>query len=160
MVHEIKNDDGKIIDGKKKLMKEEYGTGNSYPNGEPIVNWKLLSKFADEDGFDTRNIEKNGSYKMEVELPYGAIIIRYGNETGRFTAPKGAKYEELALPYVKETVEYNEYRIIADRIKVLCIVEMGRVAPGFGSNGGAVQYMHPMSIRELMRNNILERVVV
>lgn len=158
MAHQMKNDDGKLIDGKKKLLKEEFGTGDYYPNGEPIVNWKLLLH-ADNDGFDTLNIEETGNYKMEVELPYGTIIIRYGNETGRFSAPKGSKYEELALPYVKETVEYNEYKIIADGVKVVCIVEKGKVAPGFESNGGAIQYMHPMSMIELMRNNILERVV-
>lgn len=159
MAHLIKNDAGKIINGKKKLVKEDYGTGDCYSDGEPIVNWKLLSLHADRDGFDIFNIEKNGYYKIEVELPYGTIIIRYGNETGRFSAPKGTKYEELALPYVKETVEYNEYKIIADRAKVMCIVEKGKVAPGFGSNGGAIQYMHPMSMIELMRKNILERCV-
>ena len=159
MAHLIKNDAGKIINGKKKLVKEDYGTGDCYSDGEPIVNWKLLSLHADRDGFDIFNIEKNGYYKIEVELPYGTIIIRYGNETGRFSAPKGTKYEELALPYVKETVEYNEYKIIADRAKVMCIVEKGKVAPGFGSNGGAIQYMHPMSMIKLMRKNILERCV-
>lgn len=159
MAHLIKNDAGKIINGKKKLVQEDYGTGDCYSDGEPIVNWKLLSLHADRDGFDIFNIEKNGYYKIEVELPYGTIIIRYGNETGRFSAPKGTKYEELALPYVKETVEYNEYKIIADRAKVMCIVEKGKVAPGFGSNGGAIQYMHPMSMIELMRKNILERCV-
>lgn len=106
MAHLIKNDAGKIINGKKKLVKEDYGTGDCYSDGEPIVNWKLLSLHADRDGFDIFNIEKNGYYKIEVELPYGTIIIRYGNETGRFSAPKGTKYEELALPYVKETWSY------------------------------------------------------
>ena len=84
-----------------------------------------MSKFADKDGFDIRNIEKNKKYKIEIELPYGTILIRYGNETGRFSAPKGTKYEDLALPYVKNTVEYNEYKVIATGIKVICVVEKG-----------------------------------
>lgn len=158
MIYTIKNDKGQIIDGKKKLLKKEYGTEKFYKNGEPKVNWDLLSKFADNEGFDKRNIEINGKYKIEVELPYGTIIIRYGNASGNFSAPKGTKYEDLALPYIKETVEYNEYRVIADKIKVVCLVEKGIVAPGFGSNGGAIQYLHPISMKESIRTKILERV--
>lgn len=158
MLHKMINDKGQIIDGKKKLLKKEYGLGGFYPNGDPVVNWNLLSNFADENGFDKRNSEKNGKYKIEMELPYGTIIIRYGNEIGRFTAPKGTKYEDLALPYIKETVEYNEYRVIAEKINVVCIVEKGIVAPGFGSSGGAVQYMHPISIKESIKSKLLERM--
>lgn len=158
MIHTIKNDKGEIIEGKKQLLKQEYGLGKFYSNGEPMVNWSLLSDFADENGFDKRNSEKNGKYKIEMELPYGTIIIRYGNEIGRFTAPKGTKYEDLALPYVKDTVEYNEYRVIAEKIKVTCVVEKGKIAPGFGSNGGAIQYMHPINMKESIRTKLLERV--
>lgn len=158
MTYVIKNDKGKIIDGKKKLIKREYGLGKYYSNGEPMVNWNLLSEFADSNGFDKRNVETNGKYKIEVELPYGTIIIRYGNLSGNFSAPKGTKYEDLALPYVKETVEYNEFRVITDKIKVMCIVEKGIVAPGFESNGGAIQYLHPMSMKESIRTKLLERI--
>ena len=158
MMHIIKNDKGQVISGKKELLETRYGTGNVYPNGEPIVNWKMLSEFADDDGFDIRNIEPNGEYKIEIELPYGTTLIRYGNETGRFSAPKGTKYEDLALPYIKDTVEYNEYKVIAKEITVICMVQKGKVAPGFGSDGGAVQYMHPMSIIESIKSNLLERI--
>ena len=158
MIHVIRNDKGKIIDGKKKLLKREYGLGDFYSNGEPMVNWNLLSKYADNNGFDKRNIEKNGKYKIKMKLPYGTIIIRYGNPTGRFSAPKGTKYEDLALPYVRETMEYNEYRVIADKISVVCIVEKGLVAPGFGSKGGAIQYLHPISMKESIRTKLLEKV--
>lgn len=154
----IKNDRGQKINGKKKLLKPEFGTGDLSSNGDPVVNWNLLSEFADKDGFDIRNVEKNGKYKIEVELTYGTIIMRYGNPTGRFSAPKGTNYEDLALPYIRETVEYNEYRVIAEKINVVCIVERGTVAPGFESNGGAVQYMHPISIKESIRVKLLERV--
>ena len=157
-MHVIKNDKGQRISVIKQLLKPKYGSGDVYPNGEPIVNWKLLSKYADNDGFDKRNIEKNDKYKMEVELPYGTILIRYGNEVGKFTAPKGTKYESLALPHIKDTVEYNEYKVIANGVKVICIVEKGKVAPGFDSDGGAVQYMHPISIKESIKKGLIERI--
>ncbi len=158
MKYIIKNDKGQIINGKKKLLKPEFGTGKLYSDGEPVVNWNLLSEFADKDGFDIRNIEKDGRYKVKIELPYGTIIIRYGNVTGRFSAPKGTNYEDLALPYIRETVEYNEYRVIVEKINVVCIVESGIVAPGFESNGGAIQYMHPISIQESIRTKLIERL--
>ena len=159
MVHRIRNDKGIIIDGIKELQKKEYGTGKFHQNGEPIVNWKLLSDFADDNGFDIRNIEHNNEYKMDIKLPYGTIIIRYGNETGVFSAPKGTKYEDLALPYIKDTVEYNEYKVIAHNVNVTCKVVKGKVAPGFASNGGAIQYMHPISIKESIRRKLLKRMI-
>lgn len=153
----IKNDKGQIITGKKELLNENFGTGEFWPNGEPVINWNFL-EHADDDGFDVTNIEENGKYKMKIILPYGSMLIRYGSETGNFTAPKGTKYEELALPYIKDTVEYNEYRVIAKGIKVICVVEKGIVAPGFGSSGGAIQYLHPMSMLDSIKKNLLERI--
>lgn len=111
-------------------------------------------KIRQKDGFDKRNLLKNDKYKMEVELPYGTILIRYGSEVGKFTARKGTKYESLALPYMKDTVEYNEYKVIANGVKVICIVEKGKIAPGFDSDGGAVQFMHSVSIRESMKRSL------
>lgn len=158
MSYIMRNDKGQTICGNKKLLKQEYGTGEFYSSGDPVVNWKLLSDYADKNGFDKRNVEENGEYIISVVLPYGTILIRYGNEIGVFSAPKGTRYEELALPYEKDTLEYNEYRVINKGLRVMCIVKRGRVAPGFGSEGGAIQYMHPISIREAVKNKILERL--
>lgn len=154
----MKNYKGEIISGIRQLIKPEYGTGENDRYGQPKVNWGYLSKYADDDGFDTRNVESNGQYRMEVVLPYGTIIIRYGNEMGHYTAPKGAKYEELALPYIRESVEYNEYKVISDNVHIICIVDKGKVAPGFSSYGGAIQYLHPITIRESIKKGILERI--
>lgn len=158
MSYIMRNDKGQTISGKRKLLKQEYGTGEFYQNGDPVVNWKLLSIYADENGFDKRNVEENSEYIINVVLPYGTILIRYGNEVGVFSAPKGTEYEKLALPYEKDTLEYNEYKVIGKGIRVLCVVKKGRVAPGFGSNGGAIQFMHPMTIREAVKKKILERI--
>lgn len=151
------NDKGEVISGIKKLRDDKYGTGGMGANGEPEVNWSLL-EYADEHGFDIRNLEANGNYKIEVELPCGTILIRYGNETGRFTAPQFTRYEDLSLPYQKDTVEYNEYKVTAEKIRLICNVVKGRVAPGFGSPGGAIQYLHPMNIRQSLQKGILKRI--
>lgn len=152
----MKNSKGKSIDGIRRLKKEEYGTGEFDENGQPIVDWaKFRGKDEDDRGFDTNNKESNGEYTMQVELPPGTIIIRYGSEMGRYTAPRGTEYETLGLPYTEESVEYNEYRVNEN---VSCEVEKGKVAPKFDSNGGATQYYHSMTIRQSVRRGILERL--
>ncbi len=154
----MKNYKGETISGIRQLKKPEYGAGKTNRYGQPVVNWNYLSKYADDDGFDTRNIESNGKHTVEYILPYGSIIIRYGSEIGHFSAPKGTAYENLALPYIPESVEYNEYKVTAHDVRIQCIVEKGIVAPGFDSNGGAVQYLHPITIRESVRKGMLERI--
>lgn len=149
---------GEVIDGPRKLLRPEFRTGIYFENGEPEIEWKNLSEYADEDGFDTRNVEDNGYYKIFINLTAGTKIIRYGNETGTFTAPEGTPYESLALPYIKESVEYNEYVVIADNLTVECKVQKGKVAPGFESKGGGIQYKHPVTIRESLKRRQLERI--
>ncbi len=158
LTFECRNDKGKIISGVKQLRDARFGTGEVSKWGEEVVNWKLLVN-SDDDGFDLDNQEENGYYKMKVELPYGTILIRYGNETGRFTAPQFTPYEELSLPYIKDTVEYNEYKVIADKIRLVCCVEKGKTAAGFDSPGGAIQYLHPITIRQSLREKLLERII-
>lgn len=154
----MKNFRGEILTGPRQLKRPEYGTGKVDSLGDPIPDWSLLSKEADEDGFDKTNREKNGKYIIEIELPQGTIIIRYGKESGKFTAPQGTDYEKLAMPYKKETVPYYEYKVIAKNLHVRCVVQKGRVAPGFDSGGGAIQYCHNMSIYESVKNGVLERL--
>lgn len=147
-----KNYAGELLgDSPIRLKHPDYGT-EGWKGIVPKVNWEAYrQECADDDGFDTRHIEENGEYLMEVVLPKDTLLIRYGSEMGRFTAPKGTAYESLALPYVKETVEFHEYRVIADSITVFCRVKRGRVAPMFDSEGGGIQYLHESKIRDLTR---------
>lgn len=154
----MKNYKGETISGIRKLKKPEYGTGKKNRFGQPVINWNYLSEHADDDGFDIRNIENNGKHTIEFILPFGSVIIRYGSEIGRFSAPKGTAYEELSLPYIPESLEYNEYKVIADNVRIICVVDKGIVAPGFGGQGGAVQYLHPITIRESVKKGMLERI--
>lgn len=154
----MKNYKGETISGIRQLKRPEYGTGKTNRFGQPAVNWSCLSKYADDDGFDIRNRELNGKHTVDFTLPYGSVIIRYGSEIGRFSAPKGTAYERLSLPYVPESIEYNEYKVIADNVRIKCLVEKGIVAPGFDSEGGAVQYLHPIMIRESVKKGMLERI--
>lgn len=51
------------------------------------------------------------------------------------------------MPWVKETVPYYEYEVIADVVHVKLVVVKGKVAPAFGGGGG-IQFLHYHSIRQ------------
>ena len=154
------NSQGKIISGIRRLKRPEFGTGELWDNGDPKVNWGAWkTKYADNNGFDIRNREANGSHTIMTVLPKGTRLIRYGLETGKFTAPKGTVYDELSLPYQEESCEFNEYVVEADSITVYCNVEKGKVAPMFGASGGGIQFFHlDGTVRSLVKRNILRRV--
>lgn len=140
-----------------QLKKPEFGTGRVNSDGYPEVAWPQPSETVDNYGFDKKNVESNSHYTIKIKLPPGTIIIRYGREDGHFTAPKGTEYEKLSLPYVKETVPYFEYRV-KKRIIVKCKVTKGKAAPAFDSEGGAIQYYHPITIGMSLQKGILERI--
>ncbi len=151
-----KNYLGKEITGRKQFIRPDFGYYDA--SGKEIVNWKPADETVDSDGFDKNHTEANGAYKQDVVLPYGKLICRYGNNRGRLTTDIDSKYEDLALPYVKETVEYHSYKVIADGLIVQCTVLRGIVAPMFNSGGGAVQYKHYQSIAKEIECGKLEEV--
>lgn len=131
---------------KIRLLSSEYGYVDE--NNIPHIRWGSETKLCDSNGFDKRWMPYNNSKVYVIDdyiLPAGTIICRYGFPGGRFTSIKGALYETLGLPYVKETIEYHEYRVV-NNLNVDCYVVKGIVAPKFMSNGGAIQFMHKQSI--------------
>lgn len=137
-----------------ELIDSSFGYRNE--KGQLIVNWDPESDIIDNNGFDKTNVEENGEYYMDIELPKGTILIRYGRATGKMTAPYGTPYELLSLPYKIETVEYHQYRVIADGVKVKCVVRRGKVQKMFGKCGGGIQYMHDSSIANEIAEEKLE----
>ena len=148
---------GEIIEGHKHLRKEEYGTGKEDEYGEPEVNWDLLKPRADGEGFDKDRLIDGKKYRVyKITLAKGQKIIRYGHACGRFTAPEGTEFEELSLPYTKESCEYHEYVVVGDSLDAACIVDKGFVSPGFDMPGGGIQYWHYRSINISIKAGILE----
>ncbi len=118
-------------------------------NGQPIYD--DLLEYNDSHGFDVR-------YEIKtVTLNPGKVVVRYGSEFGSYTTDKGTPYEALSLPYRKESREYHEY-VVKTTTTVKCVVLKGIVAPGKNKSmiGGGVQYMHPMPIKKLCDNEIIE----
>lgn len=158
----LRNKYGEIVSGFPRLRKNKYGTGEFYSgdNRRPRPDYKSWLKNADNEGFDITRTDKDGNYIIEVELPYGTKLIRYGSATGRYTAPQGTNFEELSLPWDEQTCEYHEYTVVADCIKVICIVKKGIVAPGFEQNGGGIQYLHKITILQSITKGLLEEDIL
>lgn len=150
---------GQVITNPYQLASPDFGTGELDKYGFPEIDFpRCTTEYADRYGFDKRNIEANGHYTISYVLPKDTVIIRFGSEHGQYTAPQNTSFEEVSLPYTIESLEYHEYRVIADGLRVECIVEKGKVAPMFRQPGGGVQYRHPHSIRSLIRDAQLERI--
>ena len=152
-----KNDKGQPIGDSHRFLKEEWN--ELLVLGKIRNIWELADDVADGEGFDKRHIEPNGKHTMEVTLPKNTILIRYGYESGSYTAPDGTQYDELSLPYVQDTMEFHKYRVIADGITVTCLVNRGKVAPSFGLKGGGVQYKHHMNILRCLQAKEIERLI-
>lgn len=129
-----------------QLLSPEYGYVDD--NNIPHVIWGIETERCDKNGFDKeyRPIKESTSYLIyDYILPKGTVICRYGNSAGRFTTIKGTNYNTLGLPYVKDTIEYHEFKVTQD-LSVNCYVIKGIVAPKFKSDGGGIQFMHKQII--------------
>jgi hypothetical protein len=67
-------------------------------------------------------------------LPAGALIDRFGDETGTFFSPRGESFASRAVPYVCEQMDYRVYRVLQPLPVKAC-----KAAPWFNEPGGAVQ---------------------
>ena len=128
-------EDALIVRDTKYIKYRDDGWSVDYP------------KYAPDNGFvaGTKHIET---------LDAGALIDRYGEPGGDFTAPKGTPYKMRSLPYYKNQNVYHVYRVI----KPIENVEAGRIAPAFGEWGGGIQYHLPTNVKKLIENGYLEEV--
>lgn len=89
-----------------------------YDDGRPI--------YPPNDGFV-------GKPKIETLIKNSIIVDRYGEDTGRFVAPKGTTYTERSLPKGSASKDYRVYKIKKD----IELVLSGRTAAWFGEAGAA-----------------------
>ena len=136
-------------DRKYRRLKDEFFG----KDGMPL--WKQFIHHGDEQGFDIRYEGPDGAHVERIILQIGRKVVRYGNDRGSFTTDPGTPYSLLSMPFEELSLPYHEY-IVLGECEVLCIVLKGRVAPGFLSEGGAVQYYHEHTMRESIRMGILK----
>ena len=123
-----------------------------FVNGEGQTDWNRFAISSDGKGFDIRQ-----EIIPDYVLKAGKVICRYGSASGAYTCPEGTPYEEISLPYMKESVPYHEYEVMKD-ISVQCVVTKGVAAPNFFCSGGGTQYLHGMSIMEEMERGAIKEV--
>ncbi len=88
-------------------------------------------------------------------MPVGALLDRYGHDTGRYLAKEGTPYEKRALPKNTDKSNYHVYKIL----KPLPVLS-GKATAWFGEPGGGIQYKTEYSIKWLIDNNYIEEILI
>ncbi len=158
MEEKVYNYFGEEVTGKEPEFASENNKKIDGETGEVMPAFAEPSDDVDEEGFDKHHVEGNGEYKQTVILPKGTKLCRYGAARGKTTTLQGTPFEQLALPFLKETMQYHEYEVIADGVSVVCVVTRGKTAPMFDSEGGAIQFVHRRSISEELETKRLKEV--
>ncbi len=78
---------------------------------------------------------------MDVTLPKGTVLQRFGGPTGGFLAPAGTLFLQLALNPSQEVAPYFQY-VVADpnALPAGYAIEQSVIAPYYGQAGGGIQY--------------------
>nr|WP_311769433.1 TNT domain-containing protein [Parageobacillus thermoglucosidasius] len=89
-----------------------------------------------------------------IILKPGTIIDRFGYEGGTFVSPYGVPYEMRSLAPETFLKPYNVY-VVTKPIEV----QAGRIAPWFDEPGLGIQYELNQSVKDLIEQGVLRRVV-
>ncbi|WP_176550389.1 TNT domain-containing protein [Bacillus sp. AFS037270] len=89
-----------------------------------------------------------------VTLKPGTIIDRFGYEGGTFVSPYGVPYEARALAPETYLISYSVY-VVTRPVEV----EEGTIAPWFDDAALGIQYEFSESVKKLIGQKVLRRVV-
>ena len=142
---------------------------SSVLNSDGSINWSETPKGGYVLGVDGQPIK-------DIYMPVkGEVIDRYGNPEGRYTSPivngKPYSYSERSLPFVEDLNQYHKYKIVGkyndlqsyidnctdldlkadveayiDCYNVKLDIYKGKIASGFNSVGGGLQYQFTLPI--------------
>jgi hypothetical protein len=125
------------------------------PIGSPKLRSDLSNEWFDpktgklswppNDGFSSDPINQT--------LDPGTQIDRYGSNFGRFLSPKGVSFEARSLPYDEMSTPYHVFEVLKP-----LTVQSGQAAAWFGEEGGAIQYVTPSSVDDLINNGFLKEI--
>ncbi len=121
-----------------------YVTNPEYLDENKRIKW---DEYAPNDGFDGEI--------SNTSLKEGDVVQRYGNENGMYVAPEGTPYNQLSLPYEKDSVGEPKTYVVK---KDIDDVQMGKVAPAFDQEGGGTQYKLPDRVKNLEEDGYLKEV--
>lgn len=92
-------------------------------------------------------------YPRRATLLPGAVVDRYGRETGTFVSPFGVPFPERALPPSAATAPYGRYEVVKP-----FEVDAGPAEPWFGQPGLGLQYELPDTVENLINDGFLRRL--
>lgn len=95
---------------------------------------------------------------LEVNLPEGYVMDRYGEPYGRYTPPAGTPFPERAIPPDSIGQPYFQYRVSKPFDEYSGIPRAGGIAPWFEQPGGGVQFLLPKPVEWLERHKYLTKV--
>lgn len=90
---------------------------------------------------------------VDVTLPKGTMVDRFGTGKGRFASPVGTSIPERALS-PGTTTKYpvaTKYELVRP-----LTVKRSKIAPWFGESEGGIQYEFPQKFDELVPNSVRE----
>lgn len=137
-----------------KELKYKDPTFGKFENGIPVTNWTPENEDVDANGFDKRFSFGFNGHTVEVTLPVGTKLARFGSDFGRVMTKEGTPYEYLGMPFDIRTIEYHTYRVTKP-----LEVTMGIVAPMFDSVGGGIQFNCKERVADLCEKGFLEEII-
>jgi hypothetical protein len=87
-------------------------------------------------------------------LAPGALIDRFGSQSGTFFSLKGESFQARAVPYVCRQMDYRIYRVLKPLPVKAC-----KVAPWFNEPGGAEQVQTAEPAYRLVESGSLKVVI-
>jgi hypothetical protein len=90
--------------------------------------------------------------KLNVIVPAGELLDRFGDTRGVYLSPRGAPYDRRALPYDCHGYTYTVYKVMRPLPALL-----GTAAPAFGEPGGAIQLQTNEKVEQLLTQGVLQK---
>ncbi len=107
--------------------------------------------------FNGKNVwPKNNGFEGESQqtvLEVGTKVDRYGDDKGRFVAPKGTPYKARSLPSNHKNKGYTQYEVVKPLPTLQGVTAKSYY---FSTPGGGTQYMFDHSIKYLLLNGYLK----
>ena len=88
--------------------------------------------------------------KLNVIVPAGELLDRFGDTRGVYLSPQGAPYDRRALPYDCHGYNYTVFKVLKPLPALL-----GTAAPAFGAPGGAIQLQTAEKVQQLLDEGVL-----
>ncbi|MFC9432327.1 TNT domain-containing protein [Nocardia sp. NPDC057030] len=127
----------------RNKLSPKLGAKKTYPSGESLTDAEYVAKYGSPGNWKYPGADYAvPGTKVDVDLPAGTKIDRYGSEYGSWLSPEGTPLTARSLPPdTLATKAYNTYEVAPGaRLPPGWSIEQSKVATWFGEEGGGIQY--------------------